>query len=88
MAATLVGRRASNAVSQAGSMLTVKKERPRLISDLSPDIAKLIENVEIGAKGNVIPKVMSKLQPNRELRQMLNIGGQKEREQTDVIEAI
>jgi Terminase small subunit len=69
---------------EAGNMLTVKKERPRLISDLAPDIAKLIENVEIDAKGNVIPKLMSKLQANRELRQMLNIGGQKEREQTDV----
>jgi hypothetical protein len=31
-------------------MLTVKKERPRLISELSPDIAKLIEDVTVGGE--------------------------------------
>jgi hypothetical protein len=40
--------------------------------------------VTLDAKGNVIPRLYSKLQARRELRQMLNIGGQKEREQTDV----
>ena len=30
------------------------------------------------------PQLYSKLQANRELRQMLNIGGQKERPETDV----
>ena len=36
---------------EAGHLLTVKKERPRLISELSPDIAKLIEDVTADSKG-------------------------------------
>jgi hypothetical protein len=59
---------------EAGNMLTVKKERPRLISELSPDIAKLIEDVTADSKGRLIPKLYSKLQASRELRAMLNIG--------------
>src|SRR5436190_5947812 len=55
-------------------MLTVKKESPRLISELSPDIAKLIEEVTVDSKGRLIPKLYSKLQASRELRAMLNIG--------------
>jgi Terminase small subunit len=69
---------------ETGKMITVRKQRAKLLSDLPDEIAKLIENVEIDAKGNVIPKLMSKLQANRELRQMLNIGGQKDRPETDV----
>jgi len=49
-------------------------ERPRLISELSPDIAKLIEDVTVDSKGRLIPKLYSKLQASRELRAMLNIG--------------
>jgi len=52
----------------------VKKERPRLISELSPDIAKLIEDVTADSKGRLIPKLYSKLQASKELRAMLNIG--------------
>jgi len=55
-------------------LLTVKKERPRLISELSPDIAKLIEDVTADSKGRLIPKLYSKLQASKELRAMLNIG--------------
>jgi hypothetical protein len=58
-------------------MLTVKKERPRLISELSPDIAKLIEDITIDSKGRAIPKLYSKLQANKELRAMLNIGAKE-----------
>ncbi len=65
-------------------MLTVKKQRPRLLSNLPPDLRKAIEHVQLDAKGNVVPQLYSKLQANQELRKMLNIGGQKEREQTDV----
>jgi hypothetical protein len=46
---------------EAGKMLTVPKERPRLISELSP-------------KGRLIPRLYSKLQASKELRAMLNIG--------------
>ena len=59
-------------------------ERPRLISELSPDIAKLIEDVTADSKGRLIPRLYSKLQASKELRAMLNIGGQKDRPETDV----
>jgi hypothetical protein len=72
------------ATDEAGKMLTVRKQRPRLLSDLPPDLRKAIEHVQLDAKGNVVPQLYSKLQANAELRKMLNIGGQKEREQTDV----
>jgi Terminase small subunit len=69
---------------EAGKMLTVRKQRPKLLSDLPPDLRKAIEHVQVDAKGNVVPQLYSKLQANQELRKMLNIGGQKEREQADV----
>ena len=61
-----------------GRTLTVCEERPRLISELSPDIAKLIEEVTYDSKGRAVPKLYSKLQASKELRAMLNIGGQKD----------
>ena len=64
---------------EAGNMLKVKKERPRLLSDLPPDIARLIEDVTIDSKGRLIPKLYSKLQASKELRAMLNIGRPEER---------
>ena len=53
---------------EAGNMLKVKKERPRLLSDLPPDIARLVEDVTIDSKGRLIPKLYSKLQASKELR--------------------
>jgi len=44
-----------------------------LISELSPDIAKLIEDVTADSKGRLIPRLYSKLQASKELRAMLNI---------------
>ena len=55
-------------------MLTVREDRPRLIGDLSPDIAKLIEDVTADSKGRLVPRFYSKLQASKELRAMLNIG--------------
>jgi hypothetical protein len=69
---------------QEGRMLTVPKQRAKLINDLPLEFRKLIEDVMVDRNGNVIPKLYSKLQANAELRKMLNIGGQKEPEQTDV----
>lgn len=63
---------------EAGKMLTVRKQRPKLLSDLPPDLRKAIEHVQVDAKGNVVPQLYSKLQANAELRKMLNIGGQKD----------
>jgi hypothetical protein len=60
-------------------MRVERKERPRLISELSPDIAKLIEDVTYDSKGRAVPKLYSKLQASKKLRAMLNIG-QPERE--------
>jgi hypothetical protein len=39
--------------------------------------AKLIEDITIDSKGRAIPKLYSKLQANKELRQMLNIGAKQ-----------
>jgi hypothetical protein len=82
--AAKVGKDGKAETDETGNMLTVRNQRPRLLSDLSPDLCKVIEDVDVDAKGNVIPRLYSKLQANRELRQMLNIGGQKERPETDV----
>ena len=57
---------------------------PRPLTDLAPETAKLIEDVTIDSKGRAVPKLYSKTWANAELRKMLNIGGQKEREQIDV----
>jgi hypothetical protein len=72
------------ATDEAGKMLTVKKQRPKLLSGLPPDLRRAIEHVQLDAKGNVVPQLYSKLQANAELRKMLNIGGQKDRPETDV----
>ena len=65
-------------------MLTIRKQRAKLINDLPPEFRKLIEDVTVDRNGNVIPKLYSKAQANRDLREMLNIGGQKEQEADDV----
>jgi hypothetical protein len=44
----------------------------------------LIEDITFDNKGRAVPKLYSKTWANAELRKMLNIGGQKEREQTDL----
>ena len=74
-----VGQDGNPETDEAGNILTVKKERPRLLSDLPPDVAKLIEDVTIDSKGRLIPKLYSKLQASKELRAMLNIGRPEER---------
>ena len=48
-------------------------ERPKLLEDLPPEAAKLIEDITIDSKGRAIPKLYSKLQANKELRAMLNL---------------
>jgi len=67
------------ATDETGKMLTVKKQRPRLLSDLRPDLRKAIEHVQVDARGNVVPQLYSKLQANAELRKMLNIGRSDDR---------
>ena len=72
------------ATDETGKMLTVKKQRPKLLSDLPPDLRKAIEHVQLDAKGNVVPQLYSKAQANAELRKMLNIGRTEDRPETDV----
>jgi len=69
---------------QEGKMLTVRKQRAKLINDLPPEFRKLIEDVTVDRNGNVIPKLYSKAQANRDLREMLNIDSRKEPEAYDV----
>ena len=45
-------------------------ERPKLLADLSPETAKLIEDVTVDSKGRLIPKLYSKLQANKELQRL------------------
>ena len=51
--------------------------RPKLLADLPPELAALIEDVTIDSKGRAIPKLYSKLQANAELRKMLNISAKE-----------
>ena len=51
--------------------------RPKLLADLSPELAKLIEDVTVDSKGRLIPKLYSKLRANKELRAMLNISAKQ-----------
>jgi hypothetical protein len=67
-----------------GALSTQVRERPKLLVELPPELAALIEDVTVDSKGRLIPKLYSKTWANAELRKMLNIGGQKEREQTDL----
>jgi hypothetical protein len=53
------------------------------LTDLPPELAALIEDVTVDSRGRLIPKLYSRLQANKELRQMLNIGA-KELETSDV----
>jgi hypothetical protein len=71
------------ATDAAGKMLTVRKQRPKLLSDLPPDLRRAIEHVQVDARGNVVPQLYSKAQANAELRKMLDIG-RKEPEVSDV----
>jgi hypothetical protein len=72
------------ATDEAGKMLTVKKQRPRLLSDLPPELRKVIEHVQIDARGNVVPQLYSKAQANADLRKMLNIGRTEDRPESDL----
>jgi hypothetical protein len=77
--ATNISQDGKAEIDEAGNVVRVKKERPRLLSDLPPDIARLVEDVAVDSKGRLIPKLYSKLQATKELRAMLNIGRPEER---------
>lgn len=57
-----------------GKPVMVKKQRPKLLSDLPDDVQRIVESCAIDEHGRVVPKAYSKLQANQELRKLLNIG--------------
>jgi hypothetical protein len=56
---------------------TETRVRPKLLTHLSPDLVKLIEEVRPDARGRLIPRLYSKAQANAELRKMLNISAKE-----------
>ena len=66
-----------------GNIATQQKQRPKLLSDLPPEIRRNIEKITLDVKGRAVPQLYSKLAASQELRRMLNIGA-KGHEQTDV----
>jgi hypothetical protein len=82
--AAKVGKGGELEAGHDGKMLTVRKQRAKLINDLPPEFRKLIEDVAVDRNGNVIPKLYSKAQANAELRKMLNIGRTEDRPENDV----
>jgi hypothetical protein len=63
---------------EAGKMLTVKKQRAKLLSDLPSELRKCIEDVTVDRNGNFIPKLYSRDRANKGLRELLNLGGAQE----------
>ena len=63
---------------EKGAVLRQACERPKLLAALSPEKAKLIEDVTVDGKGRLIPKLYSKLQANKELRAFLNLSAKSE----------
>ena len=82
--ATKVSKDGKLATDQEGKMLTVRKQRAKLINDLPPEARKLIEDVTVDRNGNVIPKLYSKAQANAELRKMHNFGRTDDRPESEV----
>jgi hypothetical protein len=60
-----------------GGLSTETRMRPKLLTDLPPKLAALIEDITFDNKGRAIPKLFSKLQANAELRKMLNISAKE-----------
>jgi hypothetical protein len=60
-----------------GGLSTETRMRPKLLTDLPPELASLIEDITFDNKGRAIPKLFSKLQANAELRKMLNISAEE-----------
>jgi len=64
-----------NAVLDAeGKPIMVKRQVPRLLSELSEDAQRVIETCSVDGNGRVVPKLYSKMQANQELRKLLGIG--------------
>src|SRR5215469_10972893 len=82
--AAKTGKDGKLATDQEGKMLTVRKQRAKLINDLPLEFRKLIEDVTVDRNGNVIPKLYSKAQASRDLRQLHNFGRTDDRPENEV----
>jgi len=56
------------------ALSTERRVRPKLLTDLPPEVRKQIEEVRVDSRGRLIRKLYSKVQANKELRAMLNLG--------------
>jgi hypothetical protein len=72
------------AIDETGRLPMVRKQRQRLLSDLSLEHRKLIEEIVPDKNGNFVPRLYSRAEANRELRKLHNIGSQKDPSGTDV----
>jgi hypothetical protein len=61
-----------------GALSTETRVRPKLLTDLPADLAKLIEDVQVDNRGRLIPRLYSKERANKELRAMLNLSAKSE----------
>jgi hypothetical protein len=57
---------------------TELRVRPKPLTDLPPDLAKLIEDVQVDNRGRLIPRLYSKERANKELRNLLNLSAKSE----------
>jgi len=71
-------KRNENTGEMESALSTETRVRPKLLTDLPPELAALIEGVRPDARGRLIPKLYSKHQANKELRAMLNISAKSE----------
>jgi hypothetical protein len=71
------------ATDQNGKMLKVRRQRPKLINDLPLEARKLIEDVAISKNGEVVRRLYSRAEANRELRKLYNFGAQEGRAESD-----
>src|SRR6516225_6911347 len=62
---------------EKGALSTETRVRPKLLTDLPPDLAKLIEDVQVDNRGRLIPRLYSKERANKELRNMLNLSAKE-----------
>ena len=69
-----IRRYAHRPPGEKGAPLARVRERPRLLTELPPELAAMVEDVTIDRKGRAVPKLYNKLQASKELRAMLDIG--------------
>jgi len=64
---------ANNPDQQKVAVSPRARERPRRLTELAPETAKLIEDVTVDRRGRLIPRLYSKMAASKELRNMLNL---------------